>query len=57
MTTLLIFLHKNGRWLRVEIDALYEFTMRIAASPAENKDEYLQIINKFIKRGLLNFKL
>ncbi|MDA3793550.1 MAG: type II toxin-antitoxin system death-on-curing family toxin [Elusimicrobia bacterium] len=52
MTALFVFLYKNGRWMSVNINDLYEFTMRIASSPAENKEEYLQIIKKFIKKHL-----
>ena len=53
MTTLLVFLRKNGKWLKVGIQEFYEFTMRIASSPAENKSEYFQITAKFISRHLI----
>jgi death-on-curing family protein len=52
MTALLVFLHKNAKWLKVGIDPFYEFTMRIAASPAEDKKQYLEIIGNFIGRHL-----
>ena len=55
MTVLLVFLQKNAKWLKVEINPFYEFTMRIAASPAEDKDQYLEIINNFIRRCLTDF--
>ena len=54
MTTLLVFLHKNGKWLRADIREFYKFTMDIASSAPENKDEYIQMINKFIARYLID---
>lgn len=53
MTTLLVFMDKNGKWLKVGIQEFYEFTMHIASSPAENKEEYFQIISKFISKHLI----
>ncbi|MFC2061692.1 type II toxin-antitoxin system death-on-curing family toxin [Elusimicrobiota bacterium] len=52
MTTLLVFLAKNGKWLYVDINEFYKFTMDVASSSPVNMEEYIQIINKFIKRHL-----
>ncbi len=54
MTTLLVFLYRNHKWLMVDVLDFYNFTMRIASSPSENKDEYLQIIEKFIRKHLVD---
>jgi death-on-curing protein len=37
MTTLFFFLHKNGKWLRVDTQELYNFTVWIAQSPPKVK--------------------
>ena len=52
MTTLFILLYKNKRWLKVDTQALYNFTMWIAQSPSEAKDETVHAIEKFITRYL-----
>lgn len=49
MTTLFVFLHKNKKWLKVDTQELYNFTMWIAQSPARFKAETLRAIEKFIK--------
>jgi death-on-curing family protein len=50
MTTLLVFLHKNGRWLSVSPRELYNFTVWVAASPPAVKDETVLAIQKFLRR-------
>jgi len=57
MTDLLVFLYKNAKWLKVEINSFYDFTMRIAASPAEDKKQYMEIINNFISRNLADLSI
>ncbi|MBA3064892.1 type II toxin-antitoxin system death-on-curing family toxin [bacterium] len=57
MTVLLVFLHKNGKWLKVDINSFYDFTMHIAASPAVDKEQYIAIINNFINRSLTDFSI
>lgn len=52
MTTLLVFLAKNRRWLKVNVQEFYEFTMRIASSPAEDRREYSRIVVNFISKHL-----
>ncbi len=49
MTTLLVFLHKNDRWLTVSPQELYNFTVWVARSPAAVKDETVRAIQKFLK--------
>lgn len=48
MTTLFVFLHKNKKWIKVDTQELYNFTMWIAESPAKFKDETLSAIKKFL---------
>jgi len=50
VTTLLYFLHENGRWLTVGNNDLYEFAKRIAASDSGRKDQILGEILDFIKK-------
>ena len=49
LTTLFVFLYMNGKWLKVDTQSLYNFTVWIAQSPAELKDEVVMGIEKFIK--------
>jgi death-on-curing family protein len=52
ITTLLTFLHKNGKWLRVDIQEFYNFTVWVAQSPAELKDEVIMGIERFVGNHL-----
>lgn len=49
MTTLFVFLYKNGKWLRVNNQELYNFAVWVASSPAKLKNEVVLGIEKFIK--------
>ena len=53
MTTLFVFLHKNGKWLKVDTQELYNFTMWIAQSPAKLKAETIKAVEKFIRSCLV----
>jgi prophage maintenance system killer protein len=53
ITTLLVFLHKYKKWLKVHAQELYNFTVWVAQSPAELKDEVVMGIEKFIKSHLV----
>lgn len=52
ITALLVFLHKNGKWLDVEPQAFYEFTVWVARSPAELKDATVKGAEDFIRAHL-----
>jgi len=52
-TTLLIFLHKNNKWLTVDTQGFYNFTVWVAQSPAELKEQVVMGIEKFIKSHLV----
>lgn len=54
MTTLFVFFHKNGKWLEVNTQELYNFTIWIAQSPSKLKDETVKAIEKFLKTHIVN---
>lgn len=53
MTTLFVLLYKNGKWLKVDTQELYNFTMWIAQSPAKLKAEAIKAVEKFITSYLV----
>ncbi len=53
LTTLFVFLYMNGKWIEVDKQKLYNFTVWIAQSPAELKDEVVMAVEKFIKNYLV----
>lgn len=54
ITTLMVFLHKNGKWLTVDTQKFYNFTVWVAQSPAELKEQVVSGIEKFIRTYLEN---
>jgi len=54
MTTLFVFLHKNSKWLKVDTQEMYNFTMWIAQSPPGAKAESVKATEKFIKSHLVD---
>ena len=56
ITTLLVFLLLNGKWLQVDIQELYNFTVWVAQSPAGFKDQVVDAIQKFIRKQLASAK-
>src|SRR4030065_2857157 len=52
LTTLLVFLHRNHKWLSADTQSLYNFTVWIAQSPAQLKDHVVAGIQKFIRDHL-----
>jgi len=52
ITTLLTFLIGNGKWLKADSQELYNFTVWVAQSPAEFKDQVVAAIQKFIRGHL-----
>jgi len=53
MTTLFVFLYKNKKWLKVDTQELYNFTVWIAQSPPKFKEETVKAIEKFLKSYLV----
>lgn len=49
LTTLLVFLYINNKWLKVDKLEFYNFTIWVASSPAKLKDETIKAIEKFFK--------
>ena len=49
ITTLLTFLFANNKWLKADIQELYNFTVWIAQSPAQFKDEAVKAVAKFLR--------
>lgn len=54
VTSLLIFLYKNEKWLRVDNKELYNFAVWVAGSPSTVKDQTIEAIDVFIKKYLIN---
>lgn len=52
LTTLLIFLFRNGKWLKADTQELYNFTVWVAQSPSSVKEQVVSAIQKFIRDHL-----
>jgi death-on-curing protein len=52
ITTVLTFLFSNGKWLRADAQELYNFTVWVAQSPSEFKEQVVSAIRKFIRGHL-----
>jgi death-on-curing family protein len=53
--TLLLFLYRNDRWLKVSNEELYEFAKHIAASSPKQREAVIFSIRGFIKEYLIHF--
>lgn len=53
MTSLMVFLYKNNKWLKVDDQELYNFAVWVASSPPKAKKETVQAIKNFIKSYLV----
>ena len=56
ITTLLIFLYKNNKWLKADTEGLYNFTVWVAQSPAEFKEQVVAAIEQYIKTNITELK-
>ncbi len=56
MTTLLYFLFKNKKWLKVDNQELYNFAKWVAESNSKLKEETVKAIEKFVKTYLVDLK-
>jgi death-on-curing protein len=56
MTALFVFLYRNGKWLEVDTQGLYNFTMWVAQSPRTVKDETVKATEKFLKTHLVKLE-
>lgn len=55
VTSLLVFLYKNNKWLKVDNKELFNFAVWVAQSPPLAKDQILIFIETFIKKHLQEF--
>jgi prophage maintenance system killer protein len=54
ITTMLVFLYLNGKWLRVNLQDFYNFSTRVAASRAETKNATVSEIRGFIRGHIVD---
>lgn len=54
MTTLFVFLYKNKKWLKVDTQKLYNFTVWVASSLPLVKNQIVKAIEKFIKDHIID---
>lgn len=54
MTTLFVFLYKNKKWMKVNTQELYNFTIWVAQSPPRVKDETVKAVGKFLKAYMVD---
>lgn len=57
ITTLLTFLYENGKWITVDTQGLYNFTVWVAQSPPTVKEHVVAAIQQFIKSHLTHLNL
>jgi death-on-curing protein len=50
ITTLLVFLYLNNRWLYAELDEFYRFALFVAESNAKDKELVISTIKRFLKK-------
>lgn len=55
VTTLLVFLMKNKKWLRVGTQEFYNFAVWVAESPSPLKDDTVKAVASFIRQNLVDF--
>jgi len=56
MTTLFVFLYKNKKWIKVDTQELYNFTVWIAQSPPNLNKETVKAIDKFLKTYIVSLE-
>ena len=56
ITTLLVFLHSNNKWLRADSQELYNFTVWVAQSPSEFKEQVVDAIQKFVRDHMTSMR-
>jgi len=50
--TLLYFFYRNGWWIDVDNDVLYEFANRVAKSPTEDSKKEISGIRSFLRKHI-----
>ncbi len=56
MTTLFVFLYRNGKWIKVDTQELYNFTVWVAQSPRTVKEETAKATEKCFKTHLIKLE-
>ena len=55
VTSLLIFLLNNGKWIRVRHEDLYEIAVEVAKSEAKDKRIHVAVLTEFVTKYLVPF--
>jgi len=55
MTTLLVFLARNKKWLKVDTTELYNFALWVTSSPSDLKRETVQAIETFLNQHIIDY--
>ncbi len=53
VTTLLVFLSFNGKWLKVSPEALYQIAVDVAGSKPQYRESVLKEIKAFLREGVV----
>jgi death-on-curing family protein len=56
ITTLCVFLSLNNKWLRVDLEEFYKFSIDISASQSSDYDVVVSGIKKFLKSHIVDLK-
>lgn len=56
MTTLFLYFYKENKWIKVDTQKLYNFTIGVASSLPELKNETVKGIEKFFELYLIELK-
>ena len=56
MTTLLVFLFMNKKWIRADIQELFDFSIWVASSHPRLNNEVVRAIEKFLKLHIIDSK-
>ena len=55
VTTMLVFLALNKKWIKVTNEELYNFAVWIASSPPKLKNQTVKAVEEFIERNLIDY--
>lgn len=55
ITTLILFLVQNSKWLSTSNDDIYRFACRVAESRPEERTETMNLINSFIEKNIEDY--
>jgi hypothetical protein len=54
ITTLFVFLYENGKWLEVDMEDLYYFTIKLAESKPEDKNLMVAAITGLVSTNMVD---